>query len=322
MAAVGIGLDSQAGYTLQSQEPVIVRDLRTETRFTGPALLHDHGVRSGMSVVIAGSDQRPFGVFGLHAKDVRTFDGADMDFLTTMANIVANAARHFRHQESQNLLLREMAHRSGNLLQIVASIAGQTFSSGCNPAEAVHRFGDQLASLSRANHLVAQDGWTTTRFSELARETLMPFGERIRFTGRDILLPADLSFDLSLVLHELATNATKYGSFASKGSGQVRVSWNVDRLTDHEVFHFEWHDPLDGPVMPVGPGFGTRLLTAIIEKKWQGTAATASFAPSSASSGTRRTGATNAWCSPAIIGPCTMRPTPSGCGAFASRSVR
>lgn len=85
---VGSGRDSQAGYTLLSSEPVIVEDLRTETRFSGPPLLHEHGVISGMSVIISGHG-RPFGVLGVHTVKHRTFTADDVHFLQAIANLIA-----------------------------------------------------------------------------------------------------------------------------------------------------------------------------------------------------------------------------------------
>jgi len=89
-ATVGAGRDSQAGYTLLSEEPVVVGDLRSEARFAGPSLLRDHAVVSGMSVVIRGRKQ-PFGVLGAHTKQPRTFTADDVNFLSAIANVLAAA---------------------------------------------------------------------------------------------------------------------------------------------------------------------------------------------------------------------------------------
>lgn len=89
-ATVGAGSDSQAGYTLHSNEPVIVEDLRTETRFSAPPLLNDHGVISGMSVIIQGKE-RPFGVLGVHTSRRRTFSKDDANFIQAIANVLAES---------------------------------------------------------------------------------------------------------------------------------------------------------------------------------------------------------------------------------------
>jgi PAS domain S-box-containing protein len=97
-AAVDAGRQSQAGYTLLSDGPVIVEDLRTETRFSGPPLLHDHGVVSGLSIVIQGRE-RPFGVFGAHTVRKRIFTQDDVHFIQAIANILATAIERSRIEE-------------------------------------------------------------------------------------------------------------------------------------------------------------------------------------------------------------------------------
>ncbi|MBI5394014.1 MAG: PAS domain S-box protein [Verrucomicrobia bacterium] len=99
-AVVGIGLESQAGYTLNSKEPVIVEDLRTEKRFHGPPLLHDHGVVSGMSTII-GNPDAPYGVLGAHTTQRRTFTVQDVHFLQAVATLLADAIQ--RHQAEEAL---------------------------------------------------------------------------------------------------------------------------------------------------------------------------------------------------------------------------
>lgn len=89
-ASVSAGADSQAGYTLLSNEPVIVTDLRAETRFDAPPLLLDHGVRSGISAIIAGLG-KPFGVLGAHTTSLRRFTIDDVHFLQSAANVLASA---------------------------------------------------------------------------------------------------------------------------------------------------------------------------------------------------------------------------------------
>ncbi|MBC1219303.1 PAS domain-containing protein [Nostoc sp. UCD121] len=91
--------NSQAGYTLLSKEPVIVDDLRTETRFNGPPLLHEHQVVSGISVVIYGKE-RPFGVFGAHTTRHHTFTKDDISLLQAVANVLATAIERQRMEDA------------------------------------------------------------------------------------------------------------------------------------------------------------------------------------------------------------------------------
>ncbi len=98
-ATVGTSTASQAGYTLGSQHPVVVEDLRAETRFKGPQVLIDHGVVSGMSVIIRGS-YGPFGVLGAHATQRRKFTADDVNFLQSVANVLAAAVDRQRAEDA------------------------------------------------------------------------------------------------------------------------------------------------------------------------------------------------------------------------------
>jgi len=97
-AIVHTGLDSQAGYTLNSKKPVVVEDINTETRFSGPPLLHEHNVVSGMSIAIQGPDG-PWGVLGTHTTKHVIFTKDDINFLHSVANILANAIVRKRSEE-------------------------------------------------------------------------------------------------------------------------------------------------------------------------------------------------------------------------------
>ncbi|MEF2554119.1 HWE histidine kinase domain-containing protein [Aurantimonas sp. A2-1-M11] len=268
---VGIERASQAGYTLLGKGPVIVKDLLTETRFDGPQLLHDHNVRSGISVVIPGTNSRHFGVFGIHTPEIRDFDQTDAEFLESLANIVAGAARQVAATDQQTLLIREMAHRAGNMLQLVISIAGQTFKADADTKIARESFTERLSALARSNYVVSRGGWTSTRFAELVEEAMKPFGTQVTTEGRDILLPPELCFDMGLVLHELATNSMKYGTLGGD-AGAVHVKWSLHPGPDgSKLFRFGWDDPLStSDASSKGTGFGSKLVSALIERKWKG----------------------------------------------------
>lgn len=95
LAPVGLGRESQAGYTLAVDEPVIVEDLQTETRFDGAPILHEHGVVSGASVVIS-TKEGPYGVLGAHTARRRAFSPSEVDFLQSVANVLGSAIERQR----------------------------------------------------------------------------------------------------------------------------------------------------------------------------------------------------------------------------------
>ena len=127
--------NAQAGYTLLSDEPVVVEDLRSETRFRGHHLLHEHGVVSGMTVIIRPGG-RPFGVLGAHTRKRRTFTGDDVNFLKAVANVLAAAIERERAEEKQRFLADIGALLSSSLdyratLASVARLAVPTLADWC-----------------------------------------------------------------------------------------------------------------------------------------------------------------------------------------------
>jgi two-component system, chemotaxis family, CheB/CheR fusion protein len=103
-AIIPAGLGSQSGYTLATHEPVIVEDMQHETRFTPAKLLLDHGVRSGVSVII-GPIQRPYGVLGVHTRERVHFTPDDINFLQSIAHLLWEALE--RHRREEMLFLSE-----------------------------------------------------------------------------------------------------------------------------------------------------------------------------------------------------------------------
>ncbi|PSP94741.1 hypothetical protein BRC91_04630 [Halobacteriales archaeon QS_4_62_28] len=113
--------DSQAAYTLKSDEPVRVEDLTAETRFSGPALLTDHGVQSGISVIIGPPDD-PWGILGTHDRDRRSFADHDVNFVRSVANVLATAINRHDHEQ---MLVRQRQQLSAinSLNRTVSDIA-------------------------------------------------------------------------------------------------------------------------------------------------------------------------------------------------------
>ncbi len=115
---VGIAEESQAGHTLRTAEPVVVDDLSAETRFQGPPLLEDHDVVSGMSCVIIGEEE-PWGILGAHTTRSRSFTADDVNFVQSVANVVAAATRN-----AQARAEREQTHQLLAIAERVAQVGG------------------------------------------------------------------------------------------------------------------------------------------------------------------------------------------------------
>ncbi|WP_152039615.1 PAS domain S-box protein [Salinigranum salinum] len=160
-ATVSAGADSQAGYTLTSTDPVVVTDLETETRFDGPKLLVDHGIESGISVVVGSADD-PWGVLGAHSTDRREFTDHDVTFVRSVANVLG-AAIHRRNAEER---VRESEARFREIAELSPDGIFRTDTDGVftyvSPASEalLGRSADELVG-SRFDRLVAAESVET-----------------------------------------------------------------------------------------------------------------------------------------------------------------
>ena len=124
------GAQSQAGYTLTSRAPVVVEDLATETRFEHPSVLLDHGVVSGMTVIIAGRE-RPFGILGAHTRTKRLFTPDDVNFLQSIANVLADAIGRKRDEAA-------LAESDRRFRQLAENVREVFYIVGVNPTQVLY----------------------------------------------------------------------------------------------------------------------------------------------------------------------------------------
>lgn len=167
-------------------------------------------------------------------------------------------------EERQRLLMEELAHRVKNTLTVVQAIASQTLrGSGASP-EAREALSTRLMAMSRAHELLMQGRWSEAGLHDLVDETarLHAHGEagRFRIEGPHLMLGSRAAMALALVLHELATNAVKYGAL-SVPEGEVLVRWQTVAVDGEPRLRFRWEEAGGPPVVPpVRQGFGTRLI--------------------------------------------------------------
>ncbi|HRX84688.1 MAG TPA: PAS domain S-box protein, partial [Phycisphaerae bacterium] len=136
-ATVSTGLDSQAGYTLIADEPVVVDDLRSDERFRAPPLLTEHGVVSGMSCIIHGPRERPWGVLGAHSRERRHFTRDDVHYLQAVANVLAAAIQR-AHVESAARRLALIVESSSEA--IIGMTLDRVITSWNRAAEEMYRY--------------------------------------------------------------------------------------------------------------------------------------------------------------------------------------
>jgi len=160
-----------------------------------------------------------------------------------------------RAEEHQRLLMAELDHRVRNTLAAVQSMARHTLGEG----EQVEAFLGRLAAFAQAHTLLAQGGWQGAGLRPLVGAALEAYDGRVHLDGPEVLLQPRATQALGMVLHELATNAAKYGAW-SVPEGRVAVRWRV-RASDPRRLLLEWTEDR-GPVVkpPCRRGFGTRLV--------------------------------------------------------------
>ena len=159
--------------------------------------------------------------------------------------------------ETRQLLTMEVNHRSKNLLTIVQVIARQTAAR--SPEDFVKTFGARLRALAANQDLLVKSEWQRIDLGELVRSQLEHFGamgDRLVLSGPSVMVPPSAAQALGMALHELATNAAKYGSLSNE-TGKVEISWTVEG----DMFHMTWRE-VGGPEVtaPGSSGFGTTVL--------------------------------------------------------------
>jgi PAS domain S-box-containing protein len=192
------------------------------------------------------------------------FEGAGPErqvagFVGTLADITERK----EHEERLNVLMREVNHRARNLLTVVNAIAHQTVTDG-------GRFSERIGALAADQDLLVRSGWKGVEIDDLVRAQLSHLaaliGSRIVVRGPNLRLNPAAAQAIGLALHELATNAGKYGAL-SKDAGRLDVRWG----NEGETFTISWTER-DGPQVspPQRRGFGTIVVQEMAERTLNG----------------------------------------------------
>jgi two-component sensor histidine kinase len=182
-----------------------------------------------------------------------------------MIGVCMDITERKRNEERQRLLLDELNHRVKNMLAIIQSIASQTLRETPEPAAFKAAFSARLAALGRAHALLTRELWIGASLRVIVATALAPFGaedrDAISIDGPFVMIRPNAAVTLSLVLHELATNAAKHGALTAP-RGQVSVAWTTTAAQPPCV-ELVWGEQ-GGPSVkpPRKQGFGSRLITA------------------------------------------------------------
>jgi two-component sensor histidine kinase len=177
-----------------------------------------------------------------------------------------------RHIE---FLMRELAHRSKNLLAVIQAIAGQTARHSPDLKEFQSRFSQRVQALARSQDLLVGRDWKSADLAALVRSQLEPFAdevaERVDISGPALELRPDLVHSITLAVHELATNAAKYGAL-SVPEGRVAIAWTLDGTRGSgRRFQMSWRETGGPPVSPpTRKGFGHVVISEIVASSMGG----------------------------------------------------
>jgi two-component sensor histidine kinase len=171
-------------------------------------------------------------------------------------------------EQRQALLVRELHHRVKNTLATVQALVGATGRSTGSFDEFYRSFSRRIAALAKIHDLLTEDYWQTAPLRQIALNELKPFAEsrvpRFMLIGPSLELAADLAVPVGMALHELTTNAIRYGAL-SVPAGYVQIRWNVVESDLGRRLHLEWTEFGGPPISePQHQGFGSTLLQRVL----------------------------------------------------------
>ncbi len=215
-------------------------------------------IESGTSMQFVEQFTTPDGMRTLLSTKSPLFDEqGDIVGIIGVSTDITEREKRAKHVE---FIMRELSHRSKNLLMIIQAVARQSIRQSESIADFEMQFNERLASLARLHDLLVQEEWRGASLRAIAQTQTGPFsGGRIGLDGPEILLRPDSAQVVSMVLHELATNASKYGAL-SNGAGTVKIDWGFVGDQQRRLF-IRWQEIGGPPVLtPHRKGFGTVVL--------------------------------------------------------------
>jgi PAS domain S-box-containing protein len=256
---------SACSAAMRSGERVVVEDVTSCPLFIGQRsmnVLIDAGVRAVISTPLMSAAGNILGVISTHFREPHHPSARALGLMDLLARQAADYLERRRAKEIEETLVRELQHRSNNQLAVIQAIAHHTLSGNRSLAEAKKAFDARLQALARANHQLNESNWSRVNLSEIVRSVLAPFGDRTMIDGVNVMVGPQYVQNFSLALHELATNAAKYGALSNE-SGRVEIFWTIATGEKDNILKFTWKERGGPPAMaPTRHGLGTLLLRA------------------------------------------------------------
>jgi two-component sensor histidine kinase len=257
---------SACSAAMNSREQVIVDDVRSSEIFAGQPsrnVLLTEDVQAVISTPLTSSTGILLGMISVHFDQPHRPTEQQSRLLNLLVRQAADYLERKRAEQIEEILIREVQHRSNNLLAVVQSIANKSLSGEYPLSVAKKAFEARLHALARANRQLTKSNWSGVDLKEIVRVELAPYGDRTKFDGIDLIVSAQHAQNFSLALHELATNAAKYGALSNE-KGRVTVSWAITAEERSNRLTFKWQETGGPPATaPERSGFGTSLLKAM-----------------------------------------------------------
>jgi PAS domain S-box-containing protein len=190
-----------------------------------------------------------------------------------LIGVVADVTDRRIAEERQSLLIRELHHRVKNTLATVQAIVGSTARTASSIEDFYEAFVGRIKSLAHTHAVLTEDTWQTASLANLLLSELKPYAEvtadgeaegRISLDGPAIDLPSEIAVPIGMAIHELTTNAAKYGALSNR-TGRVAVTWSLEPGGPAGILRFHWRESGGPPVRPPSrQGFGSRLLQRVL----------------------------------------------------------
>ncbi len=165
-----------------------------------------------------------------------------------------------RALESQQLIIRELQHRTLNLFAVFQAIASRSLDDAKTPAQAKFVLNGRVQALAQAYLVLAKTAWDGASLAEILDRQVAGFSSRLDISGCDIIISPSAAHQFALITHELATNALKYGALSTP-NGRISIEGKIDRLNGSGTFSFAWRETEGPPVtVPTRTGFGSIIL--------------------------------------------------------------
>ncbi|HEX2256994.1 MAG TPA: HWE histidine kinase domain-containing protein [Afifellaceae bacterium] len=226
------------------------------------AVVTAEGIR-GLAFIPLVANGGIIGKFMAYYESPHVFGDDEVNLALTIARQLGFSIERRRAEEQRTLLLNELNHRVKNTLATVQALAMQTLRNTERSAEARDLFDARLAALSQAHDVLTSQSWSGASLEEIVRRALAPFelpGGRMAVEGPEVRLSPKQALALSMALHELATNAAKYGALSNE-TGRIRVAWELAPSSESIELRLTWTEEGGPPVRPPArKGFGSRLI--------------------------------------------------------------